>query len=329
MERELSLEFVRVTEAAAIMAARWIGRGDKKAADLAAVEAIRDGFASVAVDGLVVIGEGKKDRAPMLYIGEHVGCGDHPKVDIAVDPVEGTNIVAQGQPNAISVIAIGKRGCLFKAPESLVYMNKLAAGPGCEGLLDIDAPVIDNLKAVARANEKRVSDLMVVILDRERNLGLVREVRRAGARIRLIPGGDVNAVVATARPESSVDIYMGIGGSPEGVIAAAALRCLGGELQCRFWPRNDADREGALGEGFLEKDFARVYDTEDLASGDDVFFAATGITAGDYLRGVRFSGNIARTHSIVLRAKTGTIRFIDTAHHLDKKLLKQTATIQV
>jgi len=330
MDRELALEFVRVTEAAAIMAARWTGRGDKEAADLAAVEAIRDGFASVNVNGLVVIGEGKKDKAPMLYIGEHVGCADSPKVDIAVDPVEGTNIVASGQPNAISVIAIGEHGCLFRAPESLVYMNKIAAGPDAEGSINIEAPVIENLRAVARAKGKRIGDLMVVVLDRDRNAETIRDVRRAGARIRLIPGGDVNAVVATALPESGVDLCLGIGGSPEGVIAAAALRCLGGEMQCKFWPRSDEDFDDAVdGEGFSEESVKKVYSTEDLASGEDVFFAATGITDGDYLHGVRFEGNIARTHSIVMRAKTGTIRFIDAVHRLDKKMILNTATIEV
>jgi len=329
MDRELALEFVRVTEAAAIMAARWTGRGDKEAADLAAVEAIRDGFASVNVDGLVVIGEGKKDKAPMLYIGERVGCASHPKVDIAVDPVEGTNIVASGQPNAISVIAIGDRGCLFRAPESLVYMNKMAVGPEAAGRINIDAPVIENLRAVARAKEKRIGDLMVVVLDRERNSEVIREVRRAGARIRLIPGGDVNAVVATALPESGVDMYLGVGGSPEGVIGAAALRCLGGEIQCRFWPRSDEDFEDAVKEGFSEDRIKKVYSTEDLTSGEDVFFAATGITDGDYLHGVRFERNVVRTQSIVMRAKTGTIRFIDAVHRLDKKMILNTATIEV
>lgn len=315
MERELALEFVRVTEAAALAAGRWMGRGQKDAADRAAVDAMRALLESVSIAGTVVIGEGEMDEAPMLYIGERVGCAQSPEVDVAVDPLEGTNLVAKGLPNAIAVLAVAEKGCLLHAPD--MYMQKIAVGPQAAGCIDIDAPVLHNLQAIAKATGRHIHDLTVVILDRERHAGIIREVREAGARIKLISDGDVAPAVATAFPDSGVDLLLGIGGAPEGVLAAAALKCLGGEMQARLWPQSP--EEAARAEQMGIRDIKAVLTHNDLARGDDVIFAATGITDGDLLRGVRYLGEKARTHSIVMRAKTGTVRFVEAMHTIERK----------
>lgn len=316
MERELALEFARVTEAAALASARWMGRGDKIAADDAAVTAMRTVLDSVQVDGVVVIGEGEMDEAPMLYIGERVGNGHAPRVDIAVDPLEGTNIVAKGLTGAIAVLAVAEEGCLLHAPD--MYMDKIAVGPRAAGVIDLDAPAEVNLKAVARALGKDMADLTVVILDRPRHDGLVAAVRKAGARIQLISDGDVSPAVATAFEESGVDVMMGIGGAPEGVLAAAALKCLGGEMQGRLYPSDEHERARAAAMGINPVD--RLLTMNDLVKGDDVIFAATGITDGPLLRGVRFHGQEgAVTHTVVMRGRTGTVRFIEARHHLNRK----------
>jgi fructose-1,6-bisphosphatase II len=315
MERELALEFVRVTEAAALASGRLMGRGDKIAADQAAVNGMRGVFDTIHIDGTVVIGEGEMDEAPMLYIGEKLGTGEEPCVDIAVDPLEGTNLVAKGLPNAISVVAVAERGCLLHAPD--MYMEKIAVGPKAAGKIDLNAPVLENLKAVADALNKSIADLTVVILDRERHEKLIREVRKAGARIKLITDGDVAPAIAAGFENTGVDMLMGIGGAPEGVIAAAGLKCLGGELQGRLVPQNEEEFERCKKMGL--KDPNRVLTLDDLVKGNDVFFSATGITDGDLLKGVRYSGKGAITHSLVMRAKTGTIRFVEAFHKLDKK----------
>lgn len=314
MERELALEFVRVTEAAALASARWMGLGDKNAADGAAVTAMRAVFDTVAIDGLVVIGEGEMDEAPMLYIGEKVGSGNE-AVDIAVDPVEGTNNVSKGLPNAIAVVAIAERGGLLHAPD--MYMDKIAVGPQAAGQINIDAPVKENLRNVAKALNKEIADLSVVILDRPRHEKIINECREAGARIKLISDGDVAPAVAAAIDDTGVDMLLGVGGAPEGVLAAAALKCLGGEMQGRLWPEDDSDVARAKKLGIT--DVNKLLTMNELVKSDDVIFAATGVTEGDMLKGVRFSGTGARTHSIVMRSKTGTIRFIDAIHRLDKK----------
>ena len=315
MIRELTMEFARVTEAAAIAAARWMGRGDKEAADDAAVVAMREVFRTVQIDGTVVIGEGEMDEAPMLYIGEKVGSGVEPKVDIAVDPVEGTNNVARGLNNAIAVLAATETGGFLHAPD--MYMDKIAVGPKAKGKIHLDAPVIDNLRAVAAAYEKKIEDLTVVILNRPRHDKIIKEVRAAGACIKLIQDGDVAPAVAAAMGGTGVDMLMGIGGAPEGVVAAAALKCLGGEMQGRLWPEddNDVQRAKKLGIG----DINRLLTMDDLVKSDDVVFAATGITDGDLIQGVRYFGNGARTHTVVMRSVTGTVRFIDAIHRFDMK----------
>ena len=315
MERELALEFVRVTEAAAIACARWMGRGDKIKADELAVEAMRDVFDTVNVDGVVVIGEGEMDEAPMLYIGEKVGVGCPPEVDIAVDPLEGTNLVAKGLNGSIAVIAAAPRGCLLHAPD--IYMDKIAVGPKAAGRIRLDAPVKENLSAVADALKREVEDLTVVILDRERHRQIIKEVREAGARIKLISDGDVAPAVAAAFGDTGVDVLMGIGGAPEGVVAAAALKCMGGDMQARLHPENDDELRRIKEMGISNPEAVLVLD--DLVKGDDVLFAATGITEGDLLRGVRYFGNGAKTHSLVMRSKTGTVRFIEAIHRFDKK----------
>ncbi|RNC28900.1 MAG: Fructose-1,6-bisphosphatase class 2 [Candidatus Dichloromethanomonas elyunquensis] len=315
MERELAMEFARVTEAAALASARWVGMGKKDAADDAAVEAMRSLFDTVHMDGTVVIGEGEMDEAPMLYIGEKLGTGEKPEVDVAVDPLEGTNLVAKGMPGAIAVLAVTKRYCLLHAPD--MYMDKIAVGPQAAGRIDLDAPVADNLRSVAEALNKEVQDLTVVIMDRPRHYGLIRQVRECGARIRLITDGDVAPAVACGIEGSGIDMMIGIGGAPEGVLAAAALRCMGGEMQARLWPENDNDieRAGKLGIVNINK----LLTLNDLVGTDDIFFAATGITEGPLLRGVIFSGDGATTHSLVMRGKTGTVRFIEARHYFDKK----------
>lgn len=314
MDRELAMEFVRVTEAAAIACARWMGKGDKIAADQAAVDAMRQAFDDVSISGKVVIGEGEMDEAPMLYIGEVVGAGG-PKVDIAVDPLEGTNLVAKGLPGSIAVLAIAPRGGLLHAPD--MYMDKIAVGPRAAGKIDINAPVKENLKAVASAMDRQVEDLTVVILDRPRHADIIREAREAGARIKLIADGDVSPAINAAIEGTGVHMLLGVGGAPEGVIAAAALKCLGGDMQGKLWPENDSDIERARAMGIT--DINKVLTINDLVSGDDAIFAATAITQGDLLNGVRYFGGGVRTHSLVMRYKTGTIRFVDAIHKFEKK----------
>ena len=315
LDRNLALEVVRVTEAAALSASRLMGRGDEKAADQAAVDAMRRALNSLAIEGVVVIGEGERDEAPMLYIGEKVGMGGGPRVDIALDPLEGTTLTAKGGPNALAVIAMAEAGGFLNAPD--VYMDKLAVGGGLpEHLVDIDASPAENLKALAKATKREVSDLVVCILDRPRHVEQVRRVREAGARIMLISDGDVSGVIATALPESGVDMYMGSGGAPEGVLAAAALRCIGGQFQGRLLFRNDDERGRARRLGITDLD--RKYDLLELARGD-VMFAATGVKDGSLLRGVRRFAGGASTHSIIMRSKTGTVRKIEATHNLARK----------
>jgi fructose-1,6-bisphosphatase II / sedoheptulose-1,7-bisphosphatase len=314
MDRNLALEVVRVTEAAALSASRLMGRGDEKAADQAAVDAMRKALGALAIDGVVVIGEGERDEAPMLYIGEKVGAGG-PRIDIALDPLEGTTITAKGGPNALAVIAMAEAGGFLNAPD--VYMDKIAVGGGLpDGVVDIDAGPAENLKNLAKAKKSDVADLVVCILDRPRHAELIAKVRASGARIMLISDGDVSGVIATSRPDSGVDIYMGQGGAPEGVLAAAALRCIGGQMQGRLVFRNDDERGRAAKWGIT--DLNRKYGLLDLAKGD-VMFAATGVTDGSMLRGVRRSHDGASTHSIVMRSKTGTVRVIEATHSFVRK----------
>ena len=314
-DRNLALEAVRVTEAAALAASKLMGRGDEKAADHEAVEAMRRALNALAIDGTVVIGEGERDEAPMLFIGEKVGTTEGPRLSIALDPLEGTTITAKGLTNALSVIAMAEEGGFLHSPD--VYMDKIAIGPDLpEGLVDLDQKADLNLKALAKAKKVEVGDLVACILDRPRHEELIRRVREAGARIMLISDGDVSGVMATAQPESGVDIYLGSGGAPEGVLAAAALRCIGGQMQGRLVFRNDDERGRAARCGI--KDLTRKYGLEDLARGD-VMFAATGVTNGQMLKGVRrFSGG-AYTHSVVMRSKSGTVRYIEAFHNLDRK----------
>jgi fructose-1,6-bisphosphatase II len=315
MERSLTMELVRVTEAAAIASGRWMGFGKKNEADEAATSAMRKVFDTIPMDGVVVIGEGEMDEAPMLYIGEKLGTGVSPEVDVAVDPLEGTNLVAKGLWNAIAVVAIADRGCLLHAPD--MYMEKIAVGPEAVGLVDLDAPVEDNLRAVARAKGKDMEDLVAIVLDRPRHAKLIEEIRKAGARIKLISDGDVAAAIHTGFPETGVDILFGIGGAPEGVLAAVALKCLGGEIQGRLIPENQEQYERCLKMGI--SDPRKILRMEDMVKGDDAIFAATGVTDGELLRGVRYQGSLAMTHSVVMRAKTGTVRFMEATHRLEKK----------
>lgn len=315
MERSLSLELVRVTEAAALASARWMGMGKKDEADDAATTAMRREFENVPMDGIVVIGEGEMDEAPMLYIGEKLGQGIAPFVDVAVDPLEGTNIVAKGTWNALSVLAIADRGNLLHAPD--MYMQKIAVGPQAVGKVDINAPVEDNLKAVAQALGKDMSDLVATVLDRDRHERIIHDIRAAGARIKLISDGDVAAAINTCFPDTGVDILFGSGGAPEGVLSAVALKCLGGEIQGKLLPQNDAERERCQKMGIM--DLNQVLFMNDLVKGDDAIFAATGVTDGELLKGVRFQGMRATTHSVVMRAKTGTVRFIEGNHRLERK----------
>ncbi|WP_202079663.1 class II fructose-bisphosphatase [Caldalkalibacillus salinus] len=315
MERSLTMELVRVTEAAALASARWMGRGMKDEADEAATTAMRTVFDTVPMQGTVVIGEGEMDEAPMLYIGEDLGMGGGPELDVAVDPLEGTNIVAKGTWNALSVIAVAEKGNLLHAPD--MYMDKIAVGPAAVGRVDIDAPVKDNLKAVAHALNRDVTDLVAVILDRDRHSKIVEDVREAGARIKLISDGDVAAAINTAFDDTGVDILFGSGGAPEGVIAAVALKCLGGELQGRLLPQTQEEYDRCLRMGVTNP--SQVLRMEDLVRGDDCIFAATGVTDGELLRGVRFKGSMGTTQSIVMRAKSGTVRFINADHRLEKK----------
>ncbi len=315
MDRNLALEVVRVTEWAALAASRLMGRGDEKAADQAAVDAMRSALNGLRIEGTVVIGEGERDEAPMLYIGEQVGTGDGPKVDIALDPLEGTTITAKGGPNALAVIAMAEQGGFLNSPD--VYMDKIAVGGGLpDDVIDIDAGPQENLRSLAKAKGSEVSDLVTCILDRPRHAELIAKVREAGARIMLISDGDVSGVIATALEESGVDIYMGIGGAPEGVLAAAALRCIGGQMQGRLVFRNDDEKGRARRMGIT--DLNRKYALTELAKGD-VMFAATGVTDGSLLRGVRRWKGGGRTHSIVMRSKTGTVRFIEAIHNFERK----------
>ncbi len=318
MDRNLALEFVRITEAAALSSAKWMGRGDEKKADQAAVDAMRKAFDSVRIDGTVVIGEGERDEAPMLYIGEKVGfkgASDSPAVDIALDPLEGTTICAKGGVGAISVIAAAERNGFLHAPDT--YMDKIAVGPACKGLIDIDKSATENIHRVSEALKKQVGDITVVILDRPRHTDLIAEVRKTGARIHLIGDGDVSTAVATGWPDSGIDILIGIGGAPEGVIAAAAMKCLGGDFQGRLKFRNEGEKERALKMGI--KDLNKKFTLEDLAKGN-VIFCATGITDGPLLDGVKvFPGGRAKTQSIVMRSQTGTIRTIHAHHNFSIK----------
>jgi fructose-1,6-bisphosphatase II / sedoheptulose-1,7-bisphosphatase len=310
MDRNLALEAVRVTEAAALSASKQMGRGDEKAADQAAVDAMRRALNSLNIDGMVVIGEGERDEAPMLYIGEKVGTGNGPKLDIALDPLEGTTITAKGGPNALAVIAMAEHGGFLNAPDT--YMNKIAVGGGLpEGIVDLDAPVQENLANLAKAKKVSVDSLVVCVMDRPRHEQLIADIRAAGARICLISDGDVSGVIATAQPDSGIDMYMGIGGAPEGVLAAAALRCIGGQMQGRLVFRTQDEKDRAARWGI--SDLNRKYKLEELAGGN-VMFAATGVTAGPMLNGVRTFPGGARTQSIVMRSKTKTVRLIDTIH---------------
>ncbi len=313
-DRNLALELVRVTEAAALAAARWMGRGDKNAADGAAVEAMRTVLQSVPMDGVVVIGEGEKDHAPMLYNGEQIGDGSDPPVDVAVDPIDGTTLTAKGRPNALAVIALSNRDTMFN-PGPCVYMEKIAVGRAAAHAIDLRETPQWNVRSVAKALGKSVQDVTVVILERERHDELVGEIRDAGARIRLIPDGDVAGAISTAWAESGADLLFGIGGTPEGVIAAAALKCLGGEIQGRLWPRNDEERTAAESAGY---DISRVLTANDLVAGDNCFFAATGITDGELLKGVHYGAGTAATQSLVMRSRSGTWRRIEAIHLLDK-----------
>ena len=319
-DRNLAMDLARVTEAAALAAGRWVGRGDKESADQAAVDAMRLVLNSVPMDGVVVIGEGEKDEAPMLFNGEEIGGGGGPATDIAVDPIDGTTLTSLGRNHAISVIALAQRGTMFD-PGPCVYMEKIAVGAEAADLIDLDAPVKANLEAVAKARGEQVKDVTAVILDRERHADLIRQCREAGARIRLIPDGDVIGALATGWPDSGYDILFGIGGTPEGVIAACALKALGGAIHGRLSTRNEEERRTALDLGY---DLERVLTTDDLVGGDDVFFAATAITDGDLLQGVRYRGDGATTESLVMRAKSGTIRRIQ-ANHKWHKLLRYSA----
>jgi fructose-1,6-bisphosphatase II len=313
-DRNLAMELVRVTEAAALAASRWMGRGDKEGADGAAVDAMRVVLGSVPMDGIVVIGEGEKDEAPMLYNGERIGDGTPPETDIAVDPIDGTTLTALGRGNALAVIAVSERGTMFD-PGPCVYMEKIAVGPEARGSIDLTRSVTENLASIAEAKRTTVRDLTVVILDRPRHAELLAEVRASGARVRLIPDGDVAGAISTAWPDSGADVLLGIGGTPEGVISAAALKCMGGEQQGRLWPRDDQERQAAVDAGY---DLAQVLTLDDMVRGDNCFFAATGITDGELLRGVHYDGRGATTQSLVMRSKSGTVRRIDARHRLNK-----------
>ncbi len=322
IERNMAMELVRVTEAAAIAAARHMGKGDKEMVDQAAVDAMRLTLGSIAMDGVVVIGEGEKDEAPMLYVGEEIGDGHDPQVDIAVDPIDGTTLLSKGLPGAIAAIALSARGAM-RVPFQFAYMNKIAVGKAAKDVIDIDAPVETNLRNTAAAMGRSVEELTVVVLDRPRHDRLLAEIRSAGARVKLISDGDVAAGIHAALPDSGVDVLMGIGGTTEGVLTAAAIRCIDGAIQCKAWPRNDEERQAALEAGV---DLEKVHTTTDLVGGEDVFFAATGASTGDLLRGVRFFPNGVETQSLVMRSRSGTLRWIDSLHdfsRLNKVLYKE------
>lgn len=313
-DRNLALELVRVTESAAMAASRWVGRGDKNGADKAAVDAMRTVLSTVPMTGVVIIGEGEKDEAPMLYNGEVVGDGSKPDTDVAVDPIDGTTLTSLGRGNALSVIAVSEKDTMFD-PGPCVYMEKIAVGPSAAGNIDITASPTQNLRWIAKAKGEDVRDLTVMILDRDRHKDLIAEVRSTGARIKLISDGDIFAAIAAASDEAGVDVLFGIGGTPEGVVSAAALKCMGGEIQGRLWPRNDEERNTALDLGY---DLDQVLTTDDLVKGDNCFFAATGITDGELLKGVRYEPGVVHTQSLVMRSRSGTVRTIDAVHRIDK-----------
>ena len=314
IERNVAMELVRVTEAAALAAARFLGMGDKNLVDGAAVSAMRFVLGHVHMDGIVVIGEGEKDEAPMLYIGEKIGDGSNLRVDIAVDPVDGTTLTAKGLPGAISAVALSARGTM-NCPREVVYVNKVVAGREARDVVDINAPVAENLKNIAKAKKMKVSQLTVVVLDRPRHEQLISEIRGAGARIKLISDGDVAASIQAALPDTGVDVLMGIGGTPEGVLSAAAIRCIGGVIQCKAWPRDEKEKRAAIAAGL---DLDKVYNTEDLVAGEDVFFAATGVSSGEMLKGVRYSSGGAQTQSLAMRSRSGTIRWIESWHNFER-----------
>ncbi len=313
-DRNLALELVRVTEAAAMAAGRWVGRGDKNGADGAAVDAMRRLIGTVSMRGVVVIGEGEKDEAPMLFNGEEVGAGDGPECDVAVDPIDGTTLTAKGMNNAISVLAVSPRGSMYD-PSAVFYMEKLVTGPEAADVVDIRLSPAENIRLVAKAKRESPSDVTVIVLDRPRHEALVEEVRGTGARIKLIPDGDVAGAVMACREATGVDLLLGVGGTPEGIIAACAVKCLGGVIQGRLWPKDDAERQRAVDAGH---DLGRVLTTDDLVRSDNVFFVATGVTDGELLRGVRYRGGGATTHSLVMRSRSGTIRTIESEHRLAK-----------
>ncbi len=315
-ERNLAVELVRVTEAAALSAGRWMGKGNKEMVDQAAVNAMRAAVDGVDMDGIVVIGEGEKDEAPMLYIGERVGNGLPPEVDVAVDPVEGTTLLALGQPGALAVIATAERGSMYAAPPGVFYMEKIAVGPAARDFIDIDAPIATNLAHLARARDALIDDLTVVVLNRPRHQELIRQIREAGARIRMIEHGDVSAAIQAAMEDyTAVDALMGVGGATEAVLAAAAIKCIGGTIQCKIWPRDDKERAKLKADGI---DLNQVLHTDDLVKGNDVSFAATGITSGELLDGVEYFGWGARTSSVMMRSRSGTIRYIQARHKWHK-----------
>src|SRR5437764_206004 len=310
--RNLAMELVRVTEAAALSAGRWMGKGNKEMVDQAAVDAMHEALDGVDMDGIVAIGEGEKDEAPMLFVGERVGNGLPPEVDVAVDPVDGTRLLSLGLPGALAVIATAERGTMYVAPPGVFYMEKIAVGPAARHAIDINAPVATNLARIARARDARIDDLMVVILDRPRHQETIRDIREVGGRIRLITDGDVSAAIQAAMEEyTGVDVLMGIGGAPEAVLAAAAIKCIGGEIQCKIWPRSDEERERLKADGI---DINQVLMTDDLVKGNDVSFAATGITSGELVNGVQYFGWGARTSSVMMRSRSGTVRYIEARH---------------
>lgn len=314
INRSFALELVRVTEAAALQAGRWMGRGQKNLADKAAVDAMRMVLNTIPMDGVVVIGEGTKDQAPMLYEGEFVGSASEPKTDIAVDPIDGTRLLSQGMAGSIATLAVSERGTMYESPY-VVYMDKIVVGAQAAGAININASVEENIRSVAAKLNKSVNDVTVILLDRPRHTEIAEQIRASGARIRFIMDGDVAGAVMAATPGTGIDILMGIGGAPEAVVAACALRCMGGEIQCKLWPRDDSERSNVLAAGI---DIDAVLAAEDLVSGDDVFFAATGITDGDFLKGVRYLGDMATTQSVVMRSRSGTVRWVEAQHPLSK-----------
>src|SRR5258706_2604008 len=321
-ERNLGMELVRVTEAAAVSAGRWMGKGDKEKVDQAAVDAMRHALDGVDMHGVVVIGEGEKDEAPMLYIGEEIGNFTPPEVHVAVDPVDGTPLTALGLPGAIAVVATAERGTMYSAPPGVFYMEKIAVGPVARDVIDINAPVTTNLERIAQARDALIEDLTVMILDRPRHAGMINEIRQAGARIRLITDGDVSAAIQAAMEDyRGVDVLMGVGGAPEAVLAAAAIKCVGGEIQCKIWPRSDEERVKLKADG-VEVD--QVFRTNDLVKGNDVSFAATGITSGELMDGVQYFGWGARTSSVMMRSRSGTVRNIQARHKWRKGALART-----